>query len=126
MGALDVLSLRIGEPAEIAQAEGGGGDGGGGAGDAIGCLEIVWRGRAEKPVLHLGADHLTQLATCHPPAAEDDRRVRVSGPEVHELEAELVVVLQRMDESRWIDPVRLLEAEHEAQKLGIAGDERMV
>src|SRR5262249_56591730 len=98
--SLDVRSRRIGEVAEIAKAQGRGGDGGGGAGDAVGCLEIVWRGWAEEPVVHLGADDLAQLAALHGPAPKGDRRIRVLGPEVHELEGELVVVLQRIDESR--------------------------
>src|SRR5262245_23715994 len=126
MRALDVLSLRIREVVEIAKAQGRGGDGGGGAGDAVGCLEIVWRGWAEEPVVHLGADDLAQLAALHGPAPKGDRRIRVPGPEVQELEGELVVVVHRIAESSRIDPVRLLEAEHKAQEFGIAGNEGMV
>src|SRR5215813_14583760 len=108
MGALDVLSLLIGEAAEIAKAEGRGGDRRGGAGDAVGRLEVVWRGRAEEPLVHLGADDLAQLAALHRPAAKGEWRVCVPGPEVHELEGELVVVLQRMNEPCRIHLVRLL------------------
>jgi hypothetical protein len=126
MRALDVLPLPVGEMADVGDAERGSGDGGRRAGDAIGGLEVVGRGRAEEPVVHLGAHKLAQLAPLHGLAAESEGRVFVPGPKVHELERELVVVLERMNEARRIDLVSLLEPEHEAQELGIAGDEGVV
>ena len=123
MGALDVPPLRIGEMADVADAEGGDRNGGGGAGDAVGGLEVIGRGPAHEAAVQLGPDDLAQLASFHLLAAEREGGVLVTGPEVHELEGELVVVLQRVDEGRRIDLVGLLEPKHEAQELGIAGDE---
>ena len=45
---------------------------------------------------------------------------------MHQLERELVMVLERMDQGRRIDLVRLLESQHETEELGIAGDEGVV
>ena len=123
MGALDVPPLRLSEAADVANPEGGGGHGGGGACDAIGGLQVVGRGRAEEAAEHLGSDDLAQLAALHRLAAEREGGVLVAGPEVHQLEGELVVVLERVDEACRIDLVGLLEPEHEAQEFGIAGDE---
>ena len=95
--------------ADVANPEGGGGHGGGGAGDAIGGLQVVGRGRAEEAAVHLGSDDLAQLAPLHRLAAEGEGGVLVAGPEVHQLEGELVVVLERVDEACRIDLVGLLE-----------------
>src|SRR5262249_60465688 len=100
MGALDVLSLRIGKVTEIAKAEGRGGDGGGGAGDAVGRLEVVWRGRAEELLVHPGADDLAQRAALHRPASDGECSVGGPGPAVSEAEGRPGVVLQRTEESR--------------------------
>ena len=123
MRAPDIVPLRLGEPTDVADAEGGGGHGDGGAGDAIGRLEVVGRGEALEAIVHLGPDRLAQRAAFHRLAAEGEGGVLVPGPEVHQLERELVVVLERVDESRGVDLVGSLQAEHEAQELGVAGDE---
>ena len=111
---------------EVGDAERGRGHGGGGARDAVGGLQIVGRGEAHQAVVHLGPDGVAQRAALHRLAAEGERRVLVPGPEGHQLERELVVVLERVDEARGIHLEGPLHVEHESQERGVAGDERVV
>ena len=127
MQALDLLDLGRADGVQVADAQRGGNDAGGGAGHPVGDeLEVVGRVFAGQPLVHFLADVLTQDAAGQRLAAVVVMVVGVQRPEVHQLQGQLVVVLQRMDQRGRVDTEGVHLAQHQPQELGVAGEQGVV
>ncbi len=81
---------------------------------------------AGQPFVQLLTDQLTQMPAGKRLALVVVVVVGVQGPEMHQLQGQLIVVLQRVDQRGRIDAEGMHLAQHHAQELGVAGDQRVV
>ncbi len=127
MHLLDQLDFCHPDLPKIADAQCSGDQAGRGTGYAIGDeAQVVRRMFARQPFVDLFADVLAQDAAGQGLALVQVHVMCMQGPEMHQFHGQLVMVLQGMDQRSWVDAEGMHLLEHQAQELGVAGQQCML
>nr|GFB12299.1 hypothetical protein [Tanacetum cinerariifolium] len=127
MNVLDLVDVRSRHAVQLADAQRGGDNARRRARHAVGDeLEVVRRVFASQALVHLFANVLAQNVAGESLALVEVLVVGVQRPEMHQLQGQFIVVLQRMNQRCRVDAELMHLAQHQPQKLGAAGQQRVL
>ena len=127
MDLADLLDIGRGDRVQVTNPQRRRDDAGGGARHAIGDeLEVIRRMFAGQALVHLFADVLAQDIAGEGLTLIEEAVVGMQGPEMHQFQGKLVVVLQGVDQRAGVDALAVHFPQHQAQKFGIAHQQRVL